>query len=268
MIERLSSLDDPRLNSYRSLKKQNAIRDADTFVAEGATVVERLLRSPFQICSVLISDRKWESFHEKLPTGIPIYRMANDLAQQLVGFPFHCGVMACAKRRATPDLREIVRSRGDSLIIAGDRIVDPENVGAIIRIASAFGADAVLLGAGSADPFSRRVLRVSMGNVLFLPIVESDDLEIHLNQLKHADCYHIAAAVLDRDCINLAKFRFPGRTVIVVGNEFDGVSPAVARMADTRLAIPMSNGTDSLNVAIATGIFAWQFRSDFPEPKT
>lgn len=74
-----------------------------------------------------------------------------------------------AVRPAVPDLDTWIPASGPSLIMAADRVVDPENVGALIRIASAFGANGVIFGKGSADPFSRRVLRVSMGNVLLPP---------------------------------------------------------------------------------------------------
>ncbi len=263
-VIRHDSLDHPELDMFRSLKQQNATRDAGVFVAEGATVVERVLRSQFDVHSLLVSDRKWEAVRHKLPENVPIHRLSNQLAQQLIGYPFHCGVMACAHRKPAPRLATVVRSEFPGLIIAGDRIVDPENVGALIRIASAFGADAVLLGPGSADPFSRRVLRVSMGNVLFLPVIETTDLGAAVQELRTEHSFHACAALLGDNCVDLAEFHFPQRSVLVVGNEYDGISDTVTKAVDSRLMIPMSNGTDSLNVAIATAIFAWQYRACHP----
>lgn len=97
--ERIESLDDLRLDAFRSLKSQNAIRDARLFVAEGPTVVERVLRSGFEVQSLLISDRKFASFESRLPNDVRVYRLRNELAEELIGFSFHCGVLASVVRR-------------------------------------------------------------------------------------------------------------------------------------------------------------------------
>jgi tRNA G18 (ribose-2'-O)-methylase SpoU len=264
MTIRIESLDNPQLDIFRNLKAGNAVRDARLFIAEGPTVVDRVLRSDFQVQSILISDRKWSAFESRLRPDVTVFRLANDLADQLVGFSFHCGVLASVVRKSTPLISAWMPSVGPSLIIAGDRITDPENVGALVRIASAFGAAAVVLGKGSADPFSRRVLRVSMGNVLYMPIIETEDLGDYLSTLQHEHQCSVCSTVLQKDATPLASFQFPKRTVLVFGNEYDGISPQHQAIAATHLTIPMLNGTDSLNVAVSAGIFAHQYRSQFP----
>ncbi|RLS33780.1 MAG: RNA methyltransferase [Planctomycetota bacterium] len=262
--ERIESLEDPRLDVFRSLKAQNMARDQRLFIAEGPTVVERVLQSGFEVRSLLISDRKFASFEGRLPSDIPVYRMRAELADTLVGFHFHCGVMACAVKRTTPPPEMWVPKTGPALVLAGDRIVDPENVGALIRIAAAFGAVAVIFGKGSADAFSRRVLRVSMGNVLFLPIVETDDLPGCLRELNIQHQFKTCSTVLDHAAVPLSDFHFPERTVLLMGNEYDGVSAEAIAEASHRMTIPMLNGTDSLNVAVSSGIFLHQYRCQHP----
>ncbi len=263
-VERIESLDDPRLDVYRDLKTRNVVRDQKLFIAEGPTVVERVLQSSFQVSSVLISDRKWESFSEKLRADIPVYRLRQEIAEELIGFSFHSGVLASAVRQPPRALEDFAGTSGPTLILAGDRLVDPENVGALIRIASAFGAAGVLLGAGSADPFSRRVLRVSMGNVLFMPVIETADLPGTLSELTDRFGITACATMLDTRARQLTDFQFPERTALVFGNEFSGISPQVARISPHHVTIPMRNGTDSLNVAISAGIFSWHYRQQHP----
>ena len=262
--ERIETLGDPRLDAFRSLKSQNAVRDAKLFVAEGPTVVERVLRSGFDVRSVLISDRKFASFESRLPKDIPVYRLRNELAEELVGFSFHCGVLASVKRRPALPIASWLPTTGPALIVAGDRITDPENVGALVRIASAFGAAAVVFSLGSADPFSRRVLRVSMGNVLFLPVVETEDLPGYLTALNRDHGYSLVSTVLDPVARSLSGYQFAPRTVLLFGNEYDGVSVAAQSVVSLCLTIPMLNGTDSLNVAVSAGIFLHQFRTQWP----
>lgn len=262
--ERIMSLDDKRLDVYRNLKTQNKIRDQRLFIAEGPTVVERVLKSSYDVHSIVISDRKYDAFHSLLPGTIPVFRLASQLADQLVGFNFHCGVMACVVRKPTPPAETWLPTEGPALIIAGDRITDPENVGALIRIASAFGANAVILGGGSADPFSRRVLRVSMGNVLFQPVIEVERLHDFTGQLITRHQCHACAAVLSQDATALPQFRFPARTVLLLGNEYDGLSSECLSVPSAHVTIPMLNRTDSLNVATSSAVFLYQYRCQYP----
>lgn len=261
--ERVTSLDDPRLAIYRNLRTTNGLRDASLFVAEGPTVVDRVLRSGFQVHSVVISDRKFGSFESRLPDDVPILRLSQELAEELVGFPFHCGVMASVQRRPTPELTHCIPTDGPALLVAADRVTDPENVGALIRIASAFGADAVILGPGSADPFSRRVLRVSMANGLFLPIVESASLTVSLQTARQRGLT-VCGTQLNPSAASLTTYRFHPRTVLVFGNEYDGLSTDVSNVLDQAITIPMLNGTDSLNVAVSSGICLFSYRSQIP----
>jgi tRNA G18 (ribose-2'-O)-methylase SpoU len=155
----------------------------------------------------------------------------------------------------------VVPADGPSLIIAADRIIDAENVGSLIRIAAAFGADGVILGAGTTDPFARRVLRVSMGNVLFLPVAEVDCLASTLTDLSQNHGYQTIATVLDATAEDLTQSVMSERVVLVFGNESHGLDPQVAACCNQRMTIPMWNGTDSLNIAIAAGIFAHCYRT-------
>lgn len=262
--ERAASKDDPRLDVFRDLKARNVVRDARLFVAEGTTVVERVLQSELTVDRVLICDRKWDRFHERLPEGTPVLRIADDLAEELVGFSFHAGVVASVVRPAVPSLEKITAAEGPLLLLAGDRVTDPENVGALIRIAAAFGAAAVILGPGCADPFSRRVLRVSMGNVLFLPVVETSDLAATLEQLAEWANVDCCATLLDPTATSLQEFRFPVRTLLLFGNEYDGISASARNCCRDALTIPMLNGTDSLNIAVSAGIFSYQYRCEHP----
>jgi len=140
-------------------------------------------------------------------------------------------------------------------------------VGLLIRIAAAFGADAVIFSPGSADPFSRRVMRVSMANNLLLPVVESQNISTVFEQL-HRLNYTPCATVLDEAATTLADFSFPERTVLVLGNEAHGIASSLISECQTRLTVPMLNGTDSLNVSIAAGIFCHTYRSQHRNAKS
>ncbi len=256
----IASIDDARLDVFRNLKQTNACRHEDLFVAEGTTLVERLLHSSYEVTAVLASEQKLANFAARIPEGTTVYEVPRDLATELVGYKFHLGVIAAARRKPSPALDAVLTQVDSGLILFGDQIIDQQNVGMLIRIGSAFGAKAIVLSRGSADAFSRRVLRVSMGNGLFVPIVESVDAAESLVSLKSSG-FHCCATVLDENAVELLDHTFADKTAIVFGNETHGISSPVLERCDVSLTIKMLNGTDSVNVAVAAGIFGHAFAS-------
>ncbi|MBS0202038.1 MAG: RNA methyltransferase [Planctomycetes bacterium] len=256
----VDSLDDPRVQMYRHLKSSNLLRDGRLFIAEGTKLVERLLASDYQTESVLIAERREEEWGSKIPADIPLYVIPQQVGEQLTGFNFHVGVLACGVRKPTRTIDEVLASNAvRQTVVICPNCDNPENLGAIIRIGSAFGIDALLLGRGCCDPFSRRVLRVSMGTAFRLPIVESPDLELDLIRLRDEWQLELIATVLDETAGSLAEAATSPRVGILFGNEADGLDVRWQSLCNRRLTIPMRLGTDSLNVSVAAGIFLHHF---------
>jgi len=256
----LDNLHDRRLDPYRSLKTTNLTRDQGLFIAEGRRVVERLFASDFRVHSVLLSDRKESEIRPVVPLDTPTYVLPHALARRLVGYNFHTGVLACGYRKRHPTLPAAVEDvTAESLLVGCPDVTDPENLGTIIRLCAAFGADALLLGRACCDPFSRRVLRVSMGNAFFLPIVTCDDLTDTLSHYRRKHCYELVATVLDGSAEALEAASRSRRMLLLFGNEATGLSRSYLELADRRITIPMHGPIDSLNVAVAAGIFLYHF---------
>lgn len=260
----IESIDDPRVDVYRSLRKTNQTRRKDLFIVEGATLVRRLIDSSFTVDSLLVAESRLDEFAPLVGSDVSVFVITRALASELIGFKFHLGVLAAAVRRPTPNLNDILPGTGPSLVLFGDQIIDQQNVGMMIRIGSAFGAHAIVFGPGSADAFSRRVMRVSMGNGLFTPVVESLSTVQSLDRLQQLG-YRRYATVLDQFASPLSASTFGERSVLVMGNESHGLSDEAIARTDEAITIPMLNGTDSVNVSIATGIFSYSYRSQFSE---
>lgn len=262
-VVRIDALSDPRLDVFRDLKSNRSTKHQQMFVAEGTTLVERLLHSSWSVDVVLASEQKLRNFRNRIPPGTTVYEVSRSLASELVGYQFHLGVIAAARRKPTVHIDDLLSAGPAGLVLMGDHLIDPENVGMLIRIAAAFGATAVVLTRGSTDAFSRRVLRVSMGNGLFLPVIENVQPGRTLEDFEQAG-YACFATVLDQTARPLRSVQFPQRSLIVVGNETHGVSSAVREHCGQQMTIPMYNGTDSLNVSIAAGIFCHEYRAQHP----
>ncbi|QDU82197.1 23S rRNA methyltransferase [Polystyrenella longa] len=254
----LNDLDDPRLEPYRDLKLTNQSRRQEIFVAEGRFVVERLLQSDFPIESVLVSEKKRHLFPEEYLDRVSLMVLPHELMQSLVGFDFHHGFLACGLRKQEQKLAEPEPGRR-SLLLACPHIADPDNLGTMIRLARAFGADALLVGDQCTDPFSRRSIRVSMGNIFSLPIIQPADLQETLKGLKTEWEYEVAATVLDDRAEPLMEESRAERLILIFGNEATGLDPRWLEIADRQVTIPMDEGTDSLNVALSAGIFLYHY---------
>jgi len=254
-ILHVSSLDDERLSSFRNLKATNATRWSDTFIAEGEKLVERLLTAGYEIESLLVSERYLEQVAGRAP-NLTLLVVPDDWVERIVGFNFHRGLLACARRRPPCDLRKLCSQQRVTLVVCPD-VQDPENLGAILRCAGALGVDAVLLGSACCDPFSRRVLRVSMGAALHVPLRTTSQLANELLALREEFGVESWATVVDRDASAFDQLKRPDRLAVVFGNEGHGLAQAWQSACDRRVTIPMPVGVDSLNVAVAAGIILY-----------
>jgi tRNA G18 (ribose-2'-O)-methylase SpoU len=254
-VERVSNLDDPRIAVYRSLKATNQTRGLDQFVVEGEKLVSRLLTSRFPTVSILATDRFVHRLADTLPEHVAVYVVPLEQIHSLVGFPFHRGVLACGRRVAWPSCQEIVHSAGTKLtLVFCPKLSNPENLGAIARIADVFAIDAIVAGPSCPDPLSRRVLRVSMGSVLRLPVLIADDPLDLADLIRRELDVEFWAAVASPQARPFDTIARPSRLALVLGDEDQGVSDEWILRTRESVTIPMRPGASSLNVAVAAGI--------------
>ena len=254
---------DPRLAIYGDLKASNATRDLDEFVVEGEKLVDQLIESRYPVRSVLLSDRHAGRIGPRIDEAVPAYVVPHAAISRLVGFNFHQGAMASGARIEGASIDRIIEGSGHRLtLVLCPLIHNPENLGAIIRTSHVFGVDAVVVGPSCPDYLSRRVLRVSMGTSLHLPIVRSEDIDVLLAQLGADHGIETIATVTDVDAEPIGRFVRSDRVAIVMGSEAHGLAPDWAARCVRRVTIPMRRGAESLNVAVAAGIFLHHLASD------
>jgi tRNA G18 (ribose-2'-O)-methylase SpoU len=259
-MHHIISLDNPRVASYRNLRDR-ALRGEYLFIAEGPLVVRRLIESDYTVESIFTTEEHAEELAALAETDTPIYVADKSLMVDIVGFPFHRGAMAIGRRHESPALEQVMRSLEQesrlTLVICPEAS-QAENLGMVFRTAAAFGVDAVVLGPKSCDPLCRRALRTSMGGSLRMPFVRSTDLADDLNTLRDRYGIHFAATVLADDAELLPKVEWPDRVGLMLGNEFNGLSDQWLALCDLKVTIPMAPGTDSLNLAVAAGVFVYE----------
>ncbi len=258
-VGQIDSLDDARVAIYRDLPRGRQGKQSGQFVVEGRLLLERLGQSDNAIESILTDERHLEIAEAHAGRDTEIYIAEKELLDAIIGFRFHRGLLACAERPRLDSAEQFAsRANSSSIVMICERFADPVNLGSVIRNAAAFGAQAVLLGPASADPFGRQALRVSMGAVLDSPPLRSSDLLADARRLRSCG-FKIVTAELASDAIDLRDCGRQRRVAIVLGNEGSGLDPAWRDVADQRAMIPMARGVDSLNVAAASAVFLHHF---------
>ena len=141
-------------------------------------------------------------------------------------------------------------------IIALDNVQDPANVGAIIRSAEALGIDGVVTYK-CCDVFNSKAIRASMGSIFRMNIVDCDDLEQTLAQMKTQN-FKVYSTVPSSSAVKITEVDFTGNAVSVIGNEANGVEENIKAVSDDLITIPMLGRAESLNAGVAAAITMWE----------
>jgi tRNA G18 (ribose-2'-O)-methylase SpoU len=258
-VQDVDDPDDPRLDDFRDLNSIDRRPDLPSgkglVIAEGVLVVQRMLASRFNPHALLGTDRRLAELEGDLAgAGVPFYRASADVMARAVGFHLNRGVLAAARRAPELGVAEVIDGARTVAVLEG--VNDHENLGSIFRNAAGLGVDAVVFGSGCADPLYRRAVRVSMGHALLVPFARATNWPAELMMLKENGFRLLAMTPEGRACA-LAEAMTAARderVAVLVGAEGPGLTAATLRLSDARVRIPMSRGTDSLNVATAAAL--------------
>ena len=263
MIE-ITDPSDPRIAPFVDLRKARSVSASkandDYFIAEGKLVVKRLIESDYQVDSLLVQSGKEQEFERLVPNTTPVYSISAELLKSIVGFDFHRGVLACASRRPLHTTQDFLQGNCGTLVLGLLGISDPENLGGMLRTAAALGVNQILLGQNTIDPFSRRVIRVSMATALKHRFYQLEQPIANLTSIQVSGV-QIVASTLEQTATPLNEIDHRKRpTVLLIGNEANGLDAAVQQMADIQVRVPMKQSVDSLNAASAAAILMYELR--------
>ena len=250
---------DPRLDDFRDLNSVDRRPDLPSgkglVIAEGVLVAQRMLASRFSPRAFLGTDRRLRELSDDLAgCGVPYYRASAEVMAEVVGFHLNRGVLAAAPRPTELSVPDVLHGARTVAVLEG--VNDHENLGSIFRNAAGLNVDAVVFGAGCADPLYRRAVRVSMGHALLVPYARAESWPGDL-KLMQDNGFHLIAMTPGEGSVPLADALAPlaGQKVgVLVGAEGPGLTEHTMRACEVRARIPMSRGTDSLNVATAAAL--------------
>jgi tRNA G18 (ribose-2'-O)-methylase SpoU len=253
--------DDPRIAVYRQVRERDLVGRRGEFIAEGEVVLRVLLGggARHRAASLLIAEKRLAALGpliDGLSDEVPVYAADQAVMDALVGFHIHRGIMAHGLRAPDPGAEALLAGLGvRAVVLVLFGISNHDNMGGLFRNAAAFGVDAVLLDETCCDPLYRKAIRVSVGAALKVPFARLAAGEDPFALLARHGFTALALSPSGADPV--AGLERPDRAAVLLGAEGPGLPPALLQRART-LAIPMSDGWDSLNVAAASAIVLHQ----------
>ena len=269
-ITEITNFDAPQLDIYARMTENQLLNrhepEQGVFIAESPKVIRRALDAGYEPISFLAERRLTEQEGETRELleqcgGVPVYAAPYEVLTSLTGFGLTRGMLCAMRRPPLPSVEQVCA--GARRVAVLERVVNPTNVGAIIRSAAALGMDGVLLTSDCSNPLYRRAIRVSMGTVFQVPWTFFDRdcpwPEAGMELLRRLG-FATAAMALREDSVSIDDPRLLGeeRLAIVLGTEGDGLAGSTIADCDYTVRIPMSHGVDSLNVAAASAVAFWQ----------
>jgi tRNA G18 (ribose-2'-O)-methylase SpoU len=224
-------------------------------VAEGDLVVERSLDAGCTMVVALVDADAPTPLIDRIPADVPIFAAAREARRILTGLGVALDIMAIFERPILPSFENCIATAQRAIVV--EDVDNPTNIGAIVRSATAFGVDALILDRNSSDPLARRALRVSMGTALKLPTCRVDDVSGTLREMRESG-FVICALTPSETAVDIrsleTSIRSCDKVAILMGSERTGLSVEALSLATHHIRIPMADGVDSLNVASAAAV--------------
>ncbi len=247
----------------KSLTHTKTRKKEKVFLLEGVTFVKEALQDYSHLIDFVIlgegfsKSEKGKEFVEILnKKKILFYIFSSKLIKELTSTETPQGIFAVVKQQEFSEWK-IFLEESPNIVLIIEELQDPNNVGAVIRVADAVGVKAIFYTKGTADPYSLKAVRASAGSILHLPVIYIEEsLKELILELKSSG-FQIIATVTNNGK-SLFQAEFQEKVAIIVGNEARGVSEKAKSLSDELITIPVYGKAQSLNVAVATGIILYE----------
>ena len=260
----ISSKDNEIVKEIRKLKEKKYRKEK--FIVEGIKMLEEAMNENASIDLIIIReginlDLDISKFKSIVVTEKVFNTLTDVVSPQ--------GVLAIVNKKGTENtnnenvksidtknITELQIDKNADYILAIDGIQDPGNLGTIIRTADSANLKQIIVSKNTVDSYSPKVIRSTMGAIYRVNIIETENLVETLEKLKE-EGFKVVTTSLDTD--NSVYDISYDKSIVVIGNEANGVSKEVQDMSDYKVKIPMLGKTESLNASVAAGIMIYEY---------
>lgn len=253
-MERIESRDNSRVKEYVKIATSRKQRElSGKFAIEGVKLLGEALRCGLLVEQVFVTEECLKSHSElnvMLEKCPKVLEISAGVEGKISQSQSPQGVYALCKRLDKPE--NIVKIDSNGSYLALWDLQDPGNVGTILRGADAMGLSGVILSRNCCDLYNLKTIRAAMGSLFRMPVLVTD-----LNTFLKESGLRSYAAVVTSNARNATQVDFSG-SIVVIGNEGNGLSKEQAAACDERITIPMRGNAESLNAAMAATILMWE----------
>lgn len=259
----IKSRDNEKLKFARRVREG---KEEGFIFVEGTRLCRECLQSNTEIAFGLISSGFGEPDlfdNYDVDSTFPLFSVSEKLLASVADTKSPQGIILIAQRPKEITVEHLFKGLAQDLpvVVYLYRINNPSNLGAVIRTAEAAGIGGVIVSENSADPFSPKSLRASMGSAFRLPVVTNTKFELVINSARTNNAKVVAVDV--GGSVSHSNYDWKNRTVLVFGSEAEGLPDEIIAKAATKMKIEMKSEVESLNLAVSCGIVLFEAKRQF-----
>ena len=241
----INSISNNRIKEILKLHQKKYRDELGLFIVEGFKAVEELIENNIDIKEIYaIKAFDTEKYTVKIIDESTMKKISTTSST--------CEILAVAKKKEY-NINDFIKK---NKLILLDSISDPGNLGTIIRSASAFGIDGIILYKDCVDMYSSKVIRSAAGNFFKIPIIIIKNTEEIKNNFK--DFNKIATALYEKNTNSIEECKNIKKYIIMFGSEANGLSSELIKLANKNIILKMNNNVESLNLSVSASIIMYE----------
>ncbi len=254
----ITSKDNEFIKHVKKLKDKKHRDINNEYLIEGVKIIQEAIQEKAKIKQIIICEEAegTSAISKELMYEIAKYEciyVSQKVFNTITGVANPQGILAVIEK---PKKETNLVNYDEDVIVVLDDIQDPGNLGTILRTVDSIGLKQIVVSKGTADAYNPKVVRSTMGAIFRVNIVETEDLEKELKEMKKHKYKIVVTTPNTSKTIYEIEYK---KKVIIIGNEANGVEGQIMNNADEKVKIPMKGKTESLNASVATGVILYEY---------
>ena len=249
-MQKITSKDNNLIKHIKKLKEKKYRDEFKEYVIEGIKIVQEAIQENAKIKQIVIVEEKEELI--KIAEKYETILVPQNIFNQITEVKNPQGILAVIEKENEEEKIDY----NEEIIVALDDLQDPGNIGTILRTVDSVGLKQILISKNTVDCYNPKVVRSTMGAIFRVKLIECENLAQTLEQAKSKKYDIMVTSLEAKKTIYEAQYM---KKIIVIGNEANGVSEEIKKIANEQVIIPMLGKTESLNASIACGVILYEY---------